>query len=392
MRISVAISLLLLLVSAICVDSRLNSGNEGHKKNKKMNERRRRHRKAEEVTLIYPEPRQTTLTSASPSSENDDSSTPIQYIVGGTRTNPSRYPYFAALYKVIDGKKYHICGAVLIHDDILLTASHCAEHADFARVGAYTALSADRNNGGQPFHDSAIATRISHPDFYRDKLQRLHYDFALLRLKTPVTSPYLLNSMPSLNRVEEVDALIDNGDISQSATAIGLGRLQEDDRSTPDFLQEVDLRYMNNQRCSHFFGDIPDHMLCAKEFQKDACTGDSGGPLLITHEGEDIPIGVTSWGSGCASQYPGAYARTSIAKDWIEDEICKISTITPLSCTAAISRASTTTCVEKEYCKHSNSLLPKRMWCIMNGSACQVSCGKCGAAQASTNSIISPLV
>jgi len=379
MRISVAFALLLLLISAACVDSRLHSDNE----KKKMNQRRRR--KAEEATLIYPEPRQT----APSSTGNDSDPTPVQYIVGGTRTNPKRYPYFVALYKVIGGRKYHICGAVLIHDDILLTASHCAEHADFARVGAYTALSADDNNGGQLFHDSAIAASISHPDFYRDKLERLYFDFALLTLKTPVTNRYFLDSMLNLDRVEEVDALIDSGEISQSVTAIGLGKLQEDG-SMPDFLQEVNLRYMNNQRCSYFFGDIPDHILCAKEFQKDACTGDSGGPLLITHEGEDIPIGVTSWGSGCASQYPGAYARISIAKDWMVDQICQISTVKPLSCIDPNSRTSATKCVEKEYCKNSSSMLPKRMWCIMNGSACQVTCGKC--ADVSLNTISSPLI
>ena len=384
MRISAAsFALLVLLILATCVDSRLNSANnDGNKSNKKAPNRRRR-RTAREATLIYPEP------TSSIGNESDYNPVPNQYIVGGMTTNPKRYPYFAALYKVIDGKKYMICGATLIHDDILLTASHCAEHADFVRVGAYTTLSADTNNGGHPFHDSEVTARASHPDFYRDKLQRLHYDFALLRLKTPVTDRYFLDSMLSLDRVEEVEALIENGDISQYVTAIGLGRLQ-DDGPMPKFLQEVELRYMKNERCSAYFGDVPDHMLCAKESQRDACTGDSGGILIATNEGEDVPIGITSWGSGCASNYPGVYARLSQGKDWIEKQTCQMSTTKPLYCTEATSRASQSTCIEKEYCKHSNSMLPKRMWCIMNGNACQVTCGKCGAIEVSTSS--SPLV
>ena len=392
MTISVAsfALLLLLLILATCVDSRLNSANDDGTKRRISNKKtpnRRRRRTAKEVTLIFPEPPRQPITSVG--SESDYNPVPIQYIVGGMTTKPKRYPYFAALYKVIDGKKYHICGATLIHDDILLTASHCAEHADLVRVGAYTALSADSNNGGHPFHDSAVAAHASHPDFYRDKLQRLHNDFALLRLKTPVTDRYFLDSMLSLDRVEEVEALIENGDISQYVTAIGLGRLQ-DDGPMPDFLQEVELRYMKNERCSAYFGDVPDHMLCAKESQRDACTGDSGGILIATNEGEDVPIGITSWGSGCASNYPGVYARISQAKDWIEKQICQMSTTKPLFCTEAASRTSSSTCIEKEYCKHSNSMLPKRMWCIMNGNACQVTCGKCGAIEVSTSS--SPLV
>lgn len=45
--------------------------------------------------------------------------------------------------------------------------------------------------------------------------------------------------------------------------------------------------------------------------------GDSGSPLVNE---DDILIGVTSWGDGCAQEYlPGVYTDTVYLRDWIKD-------------------------------------------------------------------------
>jgi len=316
-----------------------------------------------------------------------DDPEPTQFIVGGFRTNPDRFPYFASLYQEVNGEKYHVCGGTLIHDDIILTAAHCAKHSHRVRVGAFTALDDDAN-GDQPFHDSEVTQYTSHPSFYTDVLKRLHYDFALLRLKSPVTNKHLLDSMMNLDKVVEVDATIGNGEISEAVTAIGLGKLY-DEGPMPKFLQEVELNYMSNKRCEHFFGSVPNEMMCAKSYQgrKDACTGDSGGPLIVKGDlpHEDTQIGVTSWGSGCATQYPGAYARISVVADWIKQETCKMSNIKPSYC-AATPRTSVSRCVERDYCEKSNSFLPAGIWCFMNGSICQITCGKCDPEESISSS------
>lgn len=55
-------------------------------------------------------------------------------------------------------------------------------------------------------------------------------------------------------------------------------------------------------------GEIDQTMVCAGSPGKDACNGDSGGPL--TQDG--TVVGVVSWGSlVCENSQPGVYARLS---------------------------------------------------------------------------------
>ena len=65
-------------------------------------------------------------------------------------------------------------------------------------------------------------------------------------------------------------------------------------------------------------------MMCAKDEGKDACYGDSGGPLILrgSSPNDDVQVGVTSWGVDCAGAIPGVYNRLSYVYQWIEDLTC----------------------------------------------------------------------
>ena len=54
----------------------------------------------------------------------------------------------------------------------------------------------------------------------------------------------------------------------------------------------------------------------------DTCQGDSGGPIAMrTPGGQDVLLGLTSYGEGCASVTPGVYAKVQDYLPWIKKTI-----------------------------------------------------------------------
>ncbi|CAG2169584.1 unnamed protein product [Oppiella nova] len=58
--------------------------------------------------------------------------------------------------------------------------------------------------------------------------------------------------------------------------------------------------------------------LCTWNYKQDACQGDSGGPLVEIVNGKATLVGVVSYGSTCADDYPGVYTQVSYFLKWIK--------------------------------------------------------------------------
>ncbi len=73
------------------------------------------------------------------------------------------------------------------------------------------------------------------------------------------------------------------------------------------------MEYINNTVCDELFAeddwDVQDDMMCAKNNDptKQACFGDSGGPLYDRQEQK--LVGVTSWGDSDCTSKSVVYAR-----------------------------------------------------------------------------------
>ena len=75
-------------------------------------------------------------------------------------------------------------------------------------------------------------------------------------------------------------------------------------------------RELCNEDYVLLYGGITKYMICAglKEGGKDACSSDSGGPLVV---GGKL-AGIISWGENCAKpDYPGVYTNVALVRDFI---------------------------------------------------------------------------
>lgn len=241
-------------------------------------------------------------------------------IVGGNTARNGRYPY--AQISLATSAGLHQCGGTLISPDVILTAGHCHGFFEQIRVNIYNI-----KNQFESFQMFRAERMHFHPNF--DELW-FRYDFLLLKLNGTVqgVDPVQLNSDDTIPSV---------GD---SLTVVGWGLTDPDDTTAyPDTLKEVDVSYITNDRCEGttskgqrlYQGYIFNDMLCAMEDGKDACSGDSGAPLIRrgSTPDQDLVVGVVSWGNGCATDYPGVYSRLSYQYEWIKDLVCAISKAPP---------------------------------------------------------------
>lgn len=235
-------------------------------------------------------------------------------IVGGSQAARSRYPYFTRL----DNNGQPHCGGVFIHNDIILTAAHCASNQLSAVINAF--VETGYTYSGQI--NRSVQRVIVHPQY---NAQGQSNDFAIIKLSKPVYSikPILLNG----------DSL--QPGTGDTVTVVGVGASYEGGPTTV-VLNQVSVQVTSTNVCNaDYSGLITSSMFCAgSQFGgKDSCQGDSGGPVIQIKNGNDILVGVVSWGIGCArAKKPGVYAKVSSAKSWIDSTVCSITSVPKLGC------------------------------------------------------------
>ncbi|XP_039677469.1 coagulation factor VII-like [Perca fluviatilis] len=105
------------------------------------------------------------------------------------------------------------------------------------------------------------------------------------------------------------------------STVSGWGRLAQFG-ATASVLQRLTLPRVSLQECrQHTRLNITRNMFCAglKAGGRDACKGDSGGPMVTYYKKTWFLTGVVSWGKDCAKEnLYGVYAKVSRFVDWIQ--------------------------------------------------------------------------
>eukprot|EP00094_Tigriopus_californicus_P011150 TCALIF_10760-PA protein Name:"Similar to Sb Serine proteinase stubble (Drosophila melanogaster)" AED:0.10 eAED:0.10 QI:1/1/0.4/1/0.75/0.6/5/0/468 len=247
-------------------------------------------------------------------------------IVGGNPSSFGAWPWHVALeIKYPGGRTRHRCGGVLLNSRWVATAAHCVHvysETDISlRLGDY-----DKTNSlfePLPHVEREVETIYEHVDF--DPLT-YEFDIALLFMKqaAPFTDHISPICLPDGN-LKDIEG--------SNAYIAGWGTLFEGGPK-PDQLQEVSVPVIGHEKCMDIFKlagldeKLTDVFICAgfREGGKDACEGDSGGPLMIQEENTNrwTLAGLISWGNGCGEKYqPGVYTNVFKFLNWIHKTMRK---------------------------------------------------------------------
>lgn len=239
----------------------------------------------------------------------------LNRIVGGQNAELGEWPWQVSLHFLTQG---HVCGASIISNKWLLSASHCFVTNNPANLvpSSWQTYSGMRDQFKfDNVQSRKVKTIITHPNYNQ---MTSDYDIALLELTEP---------LEFTNTIQPI-CLPDSTHIfpaGMSCWVTGWGALREGGLGA-QILQKASVKIINDTVCDVVTeGQVTSRMLCSGFLAGgvDACQGDSGGPLVCFEEsGKWFQVGIVSWGEGCARRNkPGVYSRVTKLRDWIRAQI-----------------------------------------------------------------------
>ncbi|XP_034864147.1 vitamin K-dependent protein C isoform X5 [Mirounga leonina] len=234
-------------------------------------------------------------------------------LVNGKETKWGESPWQVIL---LDSKKKLACGAVLIHTSWVLTAAHCMEDSKklTVRLGEY-----DLRRWEKWEMDVDIKEILVHPNYSKSTTDN---DIALLRLAQPaiLSQTIVPICLPDSGLAER-----ELTQVGQETVVTGWGYRSETKRNRTFVLNFINIPVAPHNECIQAMHNmISENMLCAGILgdSRDACEGDSGGPMVVSFRGTWFLVGLVSWGEGCGRLHNyGIYTKVSRYLDWIHGHI-----------------------------------------------------------------------
>ncbi|XP_039432141.2 venom protease-like [Culex pipiens pallens] len=254
-------------------------------------------------------------------------------IYEGSKPEINQYPWAVALEYRNQEPPVVQCGGSLINTRYVVTAAHCVNRNILkedliARLGEYD-LEKDPDCERDDRHGkhcnpnvifAAIAEIKIHPLFRRQR-----NDIALLKMQNALPENYYDHVQPiCLPRSAKLQQnLFDHHNV----TVVGWGTTETGSLSR--YKMCANLVTISVQKCKTELrrtrSKVNENHICAKSFdssKQDACRGDSGGPMMVSLDGNWYLIGVVDFGYVCGrTTLPGVYARVTSYMDWIEDNL-----------------------------------------------------------------------
>jgi len=255
-----------------------------------------------------------------------------EYIIKGYALLPGQAPWQALLFRPktigqqgLSAAQRVKCGGSLIRTGWILTAAHCLKEGgrrivndpDYrVRLGVYN----PRTNEGIGY---PILKVFPHPSYQRSDLS---YDIALI--KYDANKGERGDNMQSIAQIA-----IDRKSLSERPINDGMpvytygwGWTEATNSVSTDKLMGVRLELKNRDACTEVTGfrsgsKLHSALCAGRPDGGQACSGDSGGPLIYYGDADQRPkvIGVVSGGRGCGSRgIYSQYTRVARAREWID--------------------------------------------------------------------------
>lgn len=232
-------------------------------------------------------------------------------ITGGTTAPISDFPW--QVYVIAGDFR---CGGSIIDNKWILTAAHCTKNSfgnpiPAANISVKVGANNPRNaSEGQIYNVSEVIVHDSYDT------QTNEFDIALLKLQQAIDYP---NASP-IKLITSEDVAYGATDPGVMSWVTGWGLIRVNPGALPTSLQKVQLPIVTNEQAEAVWHTIPKTDLMAGFFNgnKDACSGDSGGPLAVPVVDEYKLAGIVSWGSSNCNTY-GGYTRVSLFEGWIRE-------------------------------------------------------------------------
>merc|ERR1719209_292851 len=262
-----------------------------------------------------------------------------QWIVGGVTALEGGYPYqvsFEYNDPDLSGYKRHVCGATIVSSKWVTIAAHCI----FAGLNGntYHVVVGHQNllKFGSKTKRHEVEKVIIHPKWTGPTYDnQWSNDIALVEVKDPIEFNEFVQPACLPDDVAQNPAsLLSLYAPGTPALISGWGKIdaksphdQRPGKGSP-ILRAASVPLIDWKECKNASplhrNYVTETMVCAgyKEGGVDSCQGDSGGPLVEIVNGIATPIGIVSWGPGCAwPNMPGMYTNVSYELEWIRQYI-----------------------------------------------------------------------